>query len=48
MPALEGSTWFWFHDRPVWLTPWAPGYRARPDDLHGCRHGARPFARVAS
>jgi Ser/Thr protein kinase RdoA (MazF antagonist) len=20
VPALDGSTWFWFHDRPVWLT----------------------------
>jgi Ser/Thr protein kinase RdoA (MazF antagonist) len=32
--ALDGSTWFWFHARPVWLTPWAPGHRAGPDDRH--------------
>jgi Ser/Thr protein kinase RdoA (MazF antagonist) len=32
VPALDGSTWFWFHDRPVWLTPWAPGHPAGPDD----------------
>ena len=30
--ALDGSTWFWFHDRPVWLTRWAPDQRAGPDD----------------
>jgi Ser/Thr protein kinase RdoA (MazF antagonist) len=30
--ALDGSTWFWFHARPVWLTPWAPGHCAGPDD----------------
>ena len=22
--ALDGSTWFWFHARPVWLTPGRP------------------------
>jgi Ser/Thr protein kinase RdoA (MazF antagonist) len=32
VPALDGSTWFWFHDRPVWLTPWALSHRAGPDD----------------
>jgi Ser/Thr protein kinase RdoA (MazF antagonist) len=26
VPALDGSTWFWFHDRPVWLTPWSQGH----------------------
>jgi Ser/Thr protein kinase RdoA (MazF antagonist) len=30
--ALDGSTWFWFDDRPVWLTLWAPGRRAGPED----------------
>ena len=34
VPALDGSTWFWFHDRPVWLTPWAPGHCAGPVDRH--------------
>jgi Ser/Thr protein kinase RdoA (MazF antagonist) len=33
VPALDGSTWFWFHDRSVWLTPWAPAtVRARTTD----------------
>jgi Ser/Thr protein kinase RdoA (MazF antagonist) len=34
VPAVDGSTWFWFHDRPVWLTPWARGQCAGPDDRH--------------
>lgn len=46
VPALDGSTWFWFRGRPVWLVPWAPGVPAGPADrrevatvlgrLHSC------------
>jgi Ser/Thr protein kinase RdoA (MazF antagonist) len=32
VPAIDGSTWFWFRGRPVWLIPWAPGGPARPED----------------
>jgi hypothetical protein len=32
VPALDGSTWFWFHDGPIWLTPWAQGHPVGPDD----------------
>jgi hypothetical protein len=44
--SLRAWKKFWFHDRPVWLTPGArppcwPGRLAR-----SC-HGARPFARVS-
>jgi Ser/Thr protein kinase RdoA (MazF antagonist) len=47
LAAIDGSTWFWYRDRPVWLVPWAPGGPAGPQDrlavaamlgrLHGCR-----------
>jgi Ser/Thr protein kinase RdoA (MazF antagonist) len=46
VPAVDGSTWFWFGERPVWLVPWAPGGPARSKDrqavasvlgrLHSC------------
>jgi Ser/Thr protein kinase RdoA (MazF antagonist) len=46
-PALDGSTWFWCNDRPVWLVPWVDGAPAAPSDrravaavlgrLHSCR-----------
>jgi Ser/Thr protein kinase RdoA (MazF antagonist) len=46
-PALDGSTWFWHDDRPVWLVPWVDGGSAAPADrravavvlgrLHSCR-----------
>jgi Ser/Thr protein kinase RdoA (MazF antagonist) len=46
VPAIDGSTWFWFRGRPVWLVPWVPGGPARPQDrravatvlgrLHSC------------
>jgi Ser/Thr protein kinase RdoA (MazF antagonist) len=46
-PALDGSTWFWHDDRPVWLVPWVDGGPAAPADrravavvlgrLHSCR-----------
>jgi Ser/Thr protein kinase RdoA (MazF antagonist) len=49
VPAIDGSTWFWFRGRPVWLVPWAPGGPARPADrravatvlgrLHSCPAG---------
>jgi Ser/Thr protein kinase RdoA (MazF antagonist) len=32
LPARDGSTWFWFADRPVWLVAWAPGAPAGPGD----------------
>ena len=31
-PALDGSTWFWHDDRPVWLVPWADGAPATSED----------------
>jgi Ser/Thr protein kinase RdoA (MazF antagonist) len=31
MPATDGSTWFWFRGRPVWLVAWAPGRPAGPE-----------------
>jgi Ser/Thr protein kinase RdoA (MazF antagonist) len=47
LPALDGSTWFWHDDRPVWLVPWAEGAPAKSSDsravaevlgrLHSCR-----------
>jgi Ser/Thr protein kinase RdoA (MazF antagonist) len=46
LPAIDGSTWFWFRGQPVWLVAWAPGGPARPEDrqavatvlgrLHSC------------
>jgi Ser/Thr protein kinase RdoA (MazF antagonist) len=46
LPAVDGSTWFWFRGRPVWLVAWAPGGPAGPVDrqavatvlgrLHSC------------
>jgi Ser/Thr protein kinase RdoA (MazF antagonist) len=46
-PALDGSTWFWHDDRPVWLVRWVDGGPAAPADrwavavvlgrLHSCR-----------
>jgi len=46
-PALDGSTWFWHDDRPVWLVPWVDGVPASSADrrtvaamlgrLHSCR-----------
>ena len=46
LPAVDGSTWFWFRGRPVWLVAWAPGGPAGPQDrqavatvlgrLHSC------------
>jgi Ser/Thr protein kinase RdoA (MazF antagonist) len=46
VPAIDGSTWFWYRGRPVWLVAWAPGGPARPEDrqavaallgrLHSC------------
>jgi Ser/Thr protein kinase RdoA (MazF antagonist) len=49
-PALDGSTWFWHDDRPVWLVPWVDGGSAAPADrravavvlgrLHSCRVGS--------
>jgi Ser/Thr protein kinase RdoA (MazF antagonist) len=46
LPALDGSTWFWFQDRPVWLTIWVAGRSAGSGDrqavatvlgrLHAC------------
>jgi Ser/Thr protein kinase RdoA (MazF antagonist) len=32
--AIDGTTWFWFRERPVWLVPWAPGGPAGPQDRH--------------
>jgi Ser/Thr protein kinase RdoA (MazF antagonist) len=32
LPAIDGSTWFWFRGRPVWLVAWAPGRPAGPED----------------
>ncbi len=32
LPAVDGSTWFWFRGRPVWIVPWAPGGPAGPAD----------------
>ena len=31
-PVPARTAWSWFHDCPVWLTPWAQGHRAGPDD----------------
>ena len=46
IPAIDGSTWFWFEGRPTWLVSWAPGAPAGPADrravatvlgrLHSC------------
>ncbi|WP_270889540.1 phosphotransferase enzyme family protein [Pedococcus sp. 5OH_020] len=33
-PALDGSTWFWHNNRPVWLVPWADGVPAAHADRH--------------
>jgi Ser/Thr protein kinase RdoA (MazF antagonist) len=46
IPAVDGSTWFWFRGRPTWLVSWVPGGPAGPADrravatvlgrLHSC------------
>lgn len=54
LKALDGSTWFWHGNRPVWLVPWVEGGPAAAEDrclaaralgrLHSCslQPSARP------